>query len=29
MVAKAEGKLPLGRSRCRCDDDTKMDFKEI
>jgi hypothetical protein len=26
---KPEGKRPLGRTRCRWDDDTRIDLKEI
>jgi hypothetical protein len=29
LVEIAEGKRPFGRSRCRCDDEVKMDLKEI
>jgi hypothetical protein len=28
-VGKSEGKKPLGRPRCRWDDNIKMDFKEV
>jgi hypothetical protein len=28
-VRRHEGKRPLGRHRCRLDNDIKMDFKEI
>jgi hypothetical protein len=27
LVAISEGKRPLGRHRCRCEDITKMDLK--
>jgi hypothetical protein len=29
LVGKPEGKRPLGRPRCRCIDNIKMDFLEI
>jgi hypothetical protein len=29
LVGKPEGKIPLGRPRCRCDDDIKMDLRGI
>jgi hypothetical protein len=29
LVGKSEGKRPLGRSKCRWADNTKMDFREI
>jgi hypothetical protein len=29
LVGKLEGKRPLGRARCRWEDNTKMDFREI
>jgi hypothetical protein len=29
LVGKPEGKRPLGRPRCRWEDNTKMDLKEI
>jgi hypothetical protein len=29
MVGKPEGKTPLGRHRCRWEDNIKMDFREI
>jgi hypothetical protein len=29
MVGEPEGKRPLGRPRCRCEDNIKMDFREI
>jgi hypothetical protein len=29
MVGKPEGKRPLGRQRCRCVDNIKMDLLEI
>jgi hypothetical protein len=28
-VGKSEGKRPLGRSRCRWEDNTKMDIQEV
>jgi len=29
LVGKTEGKKPLGRRRCRWEDNIKMDIKEI
>ena len=29
LVVKPEGKRPLGRSRCRWEDNIKMDFQEV
>jgi hypothetical protein len=29
LVGRPEGKRPLGRPRCRWDDNIKMDFMEI
>ena len=29
LVEKPEGKTPLGRSRCRWEDNIKMDVKEV
>jgi hypothetical protein len=29
LMGKPEGKSPLGRPRCRWEDNNKMDFKEI
>jgi hypothetical protein len=29
LVARPEGKRPLGRPRCRWEDNIKMDFREI
>jgi hypothetical protein len=29
LVGKSEGKRPLGRSRCRWEDNTKMDLQEV
>jgi hypothetical protein len=29
LVGKPEGKRPLRRSRCRCEDDIRMDLREI
>ena len=29
LVAKPEGKRPLGRSRCRWEDNIKMDLEEV
>jgi hypothetical protein len=29
LVGKPEGKRPLGRPRCRWEDNIKMDFREI
>jgi len=29
LVGKPEGKRPLGRSRCRWDDNIKMDLQEM
>jgi len=29
LVGKPEGKRPLGRPWCRCDDDIKMDLQEV
>jgi hypothetical protein len=29
LVGKPEGKRPLGRSRCRWEDNIKMDFQEV
>jgi hypothetical protein len=29
LVGKPEGKRPLGRPRCRCMDNIKMDLREI
>jgi hypothetical protein len=29
MVGKPEGKRPLGRHRCRCEDNIRMDLREI
>jgi hypothetical protein len=29
LVGKPEGKRPLGRPRCRCEDDIKMDLQEV
>jgi hypothetical protein len=29
LVGKPEGKRPLGRSRCRCVNNIKMDLREI
>jgi hypothetical protein len=29
LVVKPEGKTPLGRLRCRCVDDNKMDLREV
>jgi hypothetical protein len=29
LVGKPEGKIPLGRSRCRWVDNIKMDFREV
>ena len=29
LVRKPEGKRPLGRSRCRCEDNIKMDLQEV
>jgi hypothetical protein len=28
LVGRPEGKIPLGRSRCRCDDNIKMALQE-
>jgi hypothetical protein len=29
LVGKPEGKGPLGRPRCRCEDNIKMDLQEV
>ena len=29
LVGKPEGKRPLGRPRCRCDDNIKLDLREV
>jgi hypothetical protein len=29
LVGKPEGKRPLGRPRCRCEDNLKMDLRAI
>jgi hypothetical protein len=29
LVGNPEGKRPLGRPRCRCEDNIKMDLREI
>jgi hypothetical protein len=29
LVGKSEGKRPLGRLRCRWEDNIKMDFQEV
>jgi hypothetical protein len=29
LVVKPEGKTQLGRHRCRCEDNVKMDLREI
>jgi hypothetical protein len=29
LVGKAEGKIPLGRPRCRCVDNIKVDLGEV
>jgi len=29
MVSKPEGKRPLGRLRCRCEDNIKMNLQEV
>ena len=29
MVGRPEGKRPLGRPRCRCEDNTKKDLQEF
>jgi hypothetical protein len=29
LVGKSEGKRPLERPRCRCDDEIRMDLREI
>jgi hypothetical protein len=29
LVGKSEGKRPLGRPRCRWEDNIKMDFQEV
>ena len=29
LVGKPEGKRPLGRPRCRCEDNIKMDLEEV
>jgi hypothetical protein len=29
LVGELEGKRPLGRPRCRCNDNIKMDLREI
>jgi hypothetical protein len=29
LVGKPEGKRPLGRNRCRWEDNIKMDFQEV
>jgi hypothetical protein len=29
LVEKPEGKRPLGRPRCRCEDNIKMDLQEV
>jgi len=29
LVGKPEGKRPLGRPRCRCDDNIMMDLQEV
>jgi hypothetical protein len=29
LVGRPEGKRPLGRPRCRCKDNIKMDLREI
>jgi hypothetical protein len=29
VVGKPEGQRPLGRPRLRCEDNTKMDLKEV
>jgi hypothetical protein len=29
LVGKPEGKRPLGRPRRRCEDNIKMDFREV
>jgi hypothetical protein len=29
LVWKAEGKIPLGRPRCRWEDNIKMDLEEV
>ena len=29
LVGKPEGKRPLGRPRCRCEDNVKMDLEEV
>jgi hypothetical protein len=28
LVGRPEGRRPLGKNSCRCDDNNKMDFKE-
>ena len=29
LVGKPEGKRPLGRPRCRCEDNIKLDLEEV
>jgi hypothetical protein len=29
LVGKSEGKRPLGRNRCRCKDNIKMDLRKV
>jgi hypothetical protein len=29
LMGKTEGKRPLGRPRCRCEDNIKMDLQEV
>ena len=29
LVGKPEGKMPLGRTRCRWEDNIKIDFQEV
>ena len=29
LVGKPEGKRPMGRPRCRCEDNIKMDLQEV
>jgi hypothetical protein len=29
LVGRPEGRRPLGRPRCRCEDNIKMDLREI
>jgi hypothetical protein len=29
LVGRPEGRRPLGRPRCRCEDDIKIDLREI